>query len=325
MPPVKNLTDEKKNVNVPASATPSTPRNVPTVQTSTTDNPPSYGQTNHPLTESKGNQELVKSATGVSIPSFLQQQTLPEVEDRTSGYVGFASSASKNWAVQQMNGMSEGQPFIYYKQQYLPCDSLQFFLLIGQSFQTIMVGKEGKFKYVTHDMSEEFEQIRNNNIIVQGKSVPLHSVIGSSKLEAHYVMMMICVTGNNLIPIKGDFRGTKSGGMEGAIRATEEAAKPSWINLSESTRATAAFPQPWGRVFHSIDTTRHVSRSGPGAGNPYYRANCNSRPAKIEEMQKLVNALQDPAFMEELTAAKQSYDDRIAFLEKIMNEGPQDN
>jgi hypothetical protein len=322
MPPVKNLTDEKKNVNVPASATPSTPRNVPTVQTSTTDNPPSYGQTNHPLTESKGNQELVKSATAVAIPSFLQRQTLPEVEDRTSGYVGFASSASKNWSVQQMNGMSEGQPFIYYKQQYLPCDSLQFFLLIGQSFQTIMVGKEGKFKYVTHDMSEEFEQIRNNNITVQGKSVPLHSAIGTSKLEAHYVMMMICVTGNSLIPIKGDFRGTKSGGMEGAIRATEEAAKPSWINLSESTRATAAFPQPWGRVFHSIDTTRHVSKT---SGNPYYRANCNSRPAKIEEMQKLVNALQDPAFMEELQAAKQSYDDRIAFLEKIMNEGPQDN
>jgi hypothetical protein len=319
MPPVKNLTDEKKNV--PASATP-VPRNGSSVQPSTTDNPPSYGQTNHPLTESKGNQELVKSATAITIPAFLQQQTLPEVEDRTSGYVGFASSASKNWSVQQMNGMSEGQPFIYYKQQYLPCDSLQFFLLIGQSFQTIMVGKEGKFKYVTHDMDEEFEQIRNNNITVQGKSVPLHSAIGTSKLEAHYVMMMICVTGNSLIPIKGDFRGTKSGGMEGAIRATEEAAKPSWINLSEATRATAAFPQPWGRVFHSIDTTRHVSKT---SGNPYYRANCNSRPAKIEEMQKLVNALQDPAFMEELQAAKQSYDDRIAFLEKIMNEGPQDN
>jgi hypothetical protein len=202
MPPVKNLTDEKKNVNVPASATPSTPRNVPTVQTSTTDNPPSYGQTNHPLTESKGNQELVKSATGVTIPSFLQQQTLPEVEDRTSGYVGFASAHSKNWSVQQMNGMSEGQPFIYYKQQYIPCETLQFFLLIGQSFQSIMVGKEGKFKYVTHDMSEELEQIRSNNIIVQGKSVPLHSVIGSSKLEAHYVMMMIFVTVKNIIPIK---------------------------------------------------------------------------------------------------------------------------
>lgn len=315
MPPVKNLTDEKRS-------TPATPVN----KNPAVDQPPSYGSTPSPLIESKdnGSKELVKSATGVNLPAFLQQQTLPEVEDRNSGFVGFASSASKNWSVQQMNGLAEGQPYISYKQQIIPCDTLQFFLLIGDSFQSIMVGKEGKFKYVTREMDVELEDIRNNVIKQNGKDVPLHSVIGPSKLEKHYVMMMICVTGNNLIPIKGDFRGTKSGGMEGAIRATEEAAKPSWINLSESTRATAAFPQPWGRVFHSIDTTRHISKSGSGAGNPYYRANCNSRPAKIDEMQKLVNALQDSAFMEELTIAKKSYDDRIAFLEKIMNEGPQD-
>lgn len=313
MPPVKNLTDERKNVSATASTTPN--------KSPTADTPPSYGSTPSPLIESKGSQELVKSVSGVNLPSFLTASTLPEVEDRNSGFVGFASSASKNWSVQQMNGLAEGQPYISYKQQIIPCDTLQFFLTIGQSFQSIMVGKEGKFKYVTHDMDEELEQIRNNSIIVQGKPVPLHSVIGPSKLEKHYVMMMICVTGNNLIPIKGDFRGTKSGGMEGAIRATEEAAKPSWINLSEATRATAAFPQPWGRVFHSIDTTRHISKTN---GNPYYRANCNSRPAKIDEMQKLVNALQDANFMEELTIAKKSYDDRISFLEKIMNEGPQD-
>lgn len=314
MPPVKNLTDESKTV----APRPTNPQQNPISPPA-----PSYGQTTHPLIESKenGSKELVASTKGVNLPAFLQQQTLPEVEDRTSGYVGFASSASKNWSIQQMNGLAEGQPFIYYKQQYLPCDQLSFFLLIGQSFQTIMVGKEGKFKYVTHDMDEELDQVLDHKIKVQGKEVPLRSVIGPSKLEKHYVMMMICVQGNTLIPIKGDFRGTKSGGMEGAIRATEEAANPSWINLSESTRATAAFPQPWGRVFHQINTSRHVSKTN---GNSYYRANCNSRPAKIDEMQKLVNALQDPTFMEELEATKKSYDDRINFLEKIMADGPQD-
>lgn len=259
-----------------------------------------------PLFRTEKTEALIpsKQSVAVPIPSFLQTTAMPETSDRsTTGYVGFASTQSKKWTDQQRAGIEDGQPFLFHEKNFIPLDTLEFFLTMGKSCQTMMAGKSGEFIYYTDNMEE-----RQEPIIYKGNQV---------KLEPHYVVLMLVKLGDALIPIKGDFRGTKSGGMENAIRAVEAASNPDWLKLSEAHKATAAFPQPWGRVFHTIGTTRHISKSN---GNPYFTADCGSTPASVSEMQLLVSNLKNEDFTNALTDAHENYNKRIEYLLNVNEE-----
>lgn len=246
--------------------------------------------------------ELTKSVKSTTIPAWLQKNNMPEVAERNmGGYTGFASSQSLKWPMQQQAGLEDGQPFLYHRQQYIPLHTLNFFLLAGEKFQTLMVGREGKIPWASRDVD------------VKGPTV------GSNKPEVHYVCLMIVDVDGEFIPMKGDFRGTKSGGIEGAIRSIEAAAEPEWLKLSESHRITALFPQPWGRVYQVCSTSYHVSKS---SGNSYYRANCTSNPATIKHMQALLEAFNDDEFKVALDEARWNYNARVAFFDAIVAKGP---
>lgn len=250
----------------------------------------------------KSNQPSNTALSKVKIPAFLQSVPTPELSDRQqTGYVGFASSQSKKWPLQQQAGLKEGQPFLFHNQSFVPLNALEFFLCAGESFQTVMVGKEGKFHYGTKDMKEQRPQeVVNGNV---------------AKLEPHYVCLLLVVVGDTLLSIKGDFRGTKSGGIENAIRAVEAASNPDWLRLSEQHKVTAAFPEPWGRVFHWIGTKRGVSKTN---GNPYFAAECTSAPATIDQMGMLVENLKNDDFNNILTEAYNNYNARIEFLNTVV-------
>lgn len=241
--------------------------------------------------------KLAKAASAVPLPSWLQKSTLPETNDRQVGdYVGFGSEQSNKWDEMSAAGVQDGQPYLKYEGRYIPLESLNFFLLSGESFKTLMVGREGKFKWASRDLNEE------------------GPTQGSNRPEEHYVMMMLVEAEGTLIPIKGDFRGTKSGGMMQAIRAVEAAATPEWLDRGDAYKVTGAYPHPFGRVYHKITTSYHVSKS---TGNPYYRANCVSLPATITQMQTLIDCFSDPDFVSKLDAAKANFDDRVRFLDTV--------
>lgn len=246
---------------------------------------------------------LIKSS--VPIPAFLQQVAMPDTSNRqTTGYVGFAHPQSKNWVHMQQAGLEEGQPFVNHNNAYIPLDTVQFFLCMGASFQTMMAGKQGEFIFVTTDMDMRMDQV-----IYKGNAC---------KLDPHYTCLLLVNLNGSLLPIKGDFRGTKSGGIENAIRAIEAAATPDWLKLSDQHKATAAFPQPFGRVWNEISTKRQISKSN---GNPYHTAGCTCTPATVTQMQLLVTHLKDAEFQDSLAEAHTNYKARIDFLHNIMRGG----
>lgn len=265
------------------------------------DTPPSYGSTTTLAPNPSDAKALAKATSNLSIPDFMENNVLPEVGDSGTGYVGFASSNSLNWPQMQMAGLKEGQPFCHHNGQYIAVETLEFFLLLADSFQTLMVGKQGEFKFATRDMSLEGPRQ------------------GTNRTEPHYVCLLLVKVENELLPIKGDFRGTKSGGVEGAIRSVEAAAEPEWLKMSDAHRITSAFPKPFGRVFHRVTTSYQVSKT---SGNPYYRAKCASQPATIAQMQLLADKLKDDDFRVNLKEAKGNYDQRIQFLDNIATNGP---
>lgn len=245
---------------------------------------------------------LIKS--NVPIPGFLQSVNMPETSNRQqTGYVGFASTQSNKWMLQQQAGLIEGQPFLYHNNAYIPLDTLEFFLCVGTSFQTMMAGKKGEFIFVTRDMNIRMEDtVYNGNVC---------------KLDPHYVTLLLVNMNGTLLPIKGDFRGTKSGGIENAIRAIEAAANPDWLKLSDLHKATAAFPQPFGRVYNVITTKRGISKRN---GNPYFTADCTCTPASVSQMQVLVSALKEADFVNTLTEAHNNYLSRVKFLDDMIGK-----
>lgn len=303
MPTVKN-TAKKTTATMPKPVPKPTPKPAPTPPPTPPNPQPKPDETPTPKpVEPQPATALMKS--NIPIPGFLQQVTMPETSDRQqSGYVGFASTQSKRWTQQQQAGLEDGQPFLYHQNTYIPLQTLEFFLCMGTSFQTMMAGKAGEFIFVTRDM-----EIRMDDVIHKGSVC---------KLDPHYVCLLLVNLNGTLIPIKGDFRGTKSGGIENAIRAVESAATPDWLKLSEQHKATAAFPQPFGRVFNEISTRRQVSKT---SGNPYYTADCTPLPATVSQMQTLVNHLKDGDFTNALTEAHQNYIARIQFLDNVKPEG----
>lgn len=250
--------------------------------------------------------QLAETAKGCNLPAFLQgTDNLPEVPDFQGTYIGFAHPQSKQWLYMMQAGLEEGEPFIKLPEGIVKLNPLKFFVLMGDSFKTLMVGREGKFKFVTRDM--DHPEMRE----------------GATALQEHYPCLLIVDTPQGLIATKGDFRGPKSKGIKSAILAVKAASDPDWLKKSDAHKITAAFPQPFGRVFNTLTTERDIVKGGPNKGNPYHRAECDSRPSTVAEMEKLIKAFSDPEFVSSVEEAKKQYDARISFLDKIIEDGPQ--
>lgn len=240
-------------------------------------------------------------AKQINVPAWLAQSSMPEISDREfGGFVGFASTFSEKWIEQSQAGLKDGQIYLYHNKQYIPLDKIEFFILHGVSYQTLMVGKAGTFKFATKDMSLSVDEMPKEGMNVS---------------QQHYVMLVLVNVNGNLIPIKGDFRGTKSGGMESAIRAVEAAATPEWAQLSDRHRVACQFPQPYGRVYVTGTTSRQVSKT---TGNPYYRLDCSPQPANLAQLQLLIEAFGDEEFRAALEEAKVNFDSRVKFLDEIV-------
>jgi hypothetical protein len=256
------------------------------------------------------------SALAPRIPSFLTQSKMPETSEReVSGYIGFCSDSSKNYPMQQASGLQNGDIFLSHEGQYIKLGQLEFFLASAESFKTVM-DQGGNFLAATRDMTQkEITHKVGQAPRIQERRADNYS---NPKLEPHYVCLCIVNVNGRLMPIKGDFRGTKSGGIESAISAVRAAgdAASGWLRLSEAHTATAAFPEPFGRVYHQMRSQYEVAK---GSGLPYFRTVGVSGPAKIEQMEMLLNALSDEEFNKNLEEAHRNYLARVQFLDNVIN------
>lgn len=245
---------------------------------------------------------LQKAAGEVQMPAFLQRLSLPEVIPyEQSGYIGFADTQSKNWASMQAAGIEAGQAFLYKDKTYTLLDPFEYVLLMGEAFRTTMEGKEGKFTFVTRDTETPLREFAAAN----PKAL---------KAEPHYCCLCLVHVGGALVPVKGDFRGTKSGAAESAILAVQSAESPEWLRISDAHKVTSAFPQPFGRVWNTVTTQYKVSKS---SGNPYFQGKCQPTPSTIDQMQLIVDSFANPEFVASLEEAERNYQSRIEFLDKI--------
>lgn len=258
----------------------------------------------------------------VELPAFLQRTEMPELAGRQlTGYVGFAHPMSKNWPLMAAAGCEEGMPYLNHQGRFIACKTLEFFLCRGETFKTVM-NDRGKFIFATRDIATT--EVNGPIIGVNrqsGNRVILLPEGGKVIPDPHYICLLIVNLNGTLIPIKGDFRGTKSGGIETCIRAVETAGTPEWGKLSEAHKVSLAFPVPFGRVYHTIRTKPNVSKS---SGRPFHTAIASSNPASVSQMQLLANTLANEDFKTVLIEANNNFDKRLEYMDDIADNGPTD-
>lgn len=263
-----------------------------------------------------------KKVSHVAIPDFLKTQEMPELSNRRlTGYVGFAHPMSKNFGMMQAAGVDEGMPFLFHQGRFIPAKTLEFFVCRGESFKTYM-NDRGKFIFVTRDLNtvDATGPIVGTNKFTN-QQITYVPEGGKILLDPHYICLLIVNLNGNLIPIKGDFRGTKSGGIETCIRAVEAAASPEWGKLSDMHKVSMSFPSPFGRVYHVIRTKHNV---GKVSGRAYYTANASSVPSNIAQMQLLASAFENEEFNATLAEANANFDKRVEVMDNIADIGPYD-
>lgn len=295
---------------------------VPTQPIPPIENPVSTEQQVQPdLIESKPNSPTLgtvdfKQAVGrLVLPDFLQT-AMPDVSDRElSGYIGFCSDASKRYGEQLNAGLANGDIFLFNQGQYIKCPQLEFWIANATSYRSVM-STSGAFQFVTKDL--ELKRAKFNVPIADPRIPGKVNLVPTEKDTApHYICLCIVNINGRLIPIKGDFIGTKSGGIESAIRAVESAGdiESGWEKLSDQHKTTMAFPQPFGRVFHIMRTRGEVSKTN---GLPYFRTITVSGPASVSQMQLLIDNLTNDEFMAALNEAYVNYQSRVKFMDDLI-------
>lgn len=249
----------------------------------------------------------------VAIPSFLKTDLCETSDRQNGGYIGIAHERNKNFAQMNKSGISSGDLYLFHESQYLKVPELNYFLVTASAFATVS-NPAGDFLYASTDpnQKEATYKVGNNQFTVTDRTNP-------TKIGPHYVGLFIVNYNGNLIPIKGDFRHTQSGGMESTIEAVRAAGDPAsgWIKMSDQHKATAAFPQPFGRVFHTLRTKREI---GKGSGMEYFRTVTVSNPASVSQMQELIDALSDATFLKALEEANRNYQGRVDFLMEVVKK-----
>lgn len=274
------------------------------------DSKPAAPTTTAALTQSKQptaaeQKALQKAASGVKIPEFLQKSTLPELASgELTGYVGFCDQRSKNFVQMTQAGIKPGETYICKDGKFTKAYPLEFFLCMGDSFRTTMEGQDGEFTFATRDLVTPLKQLADTT----GNPSAL-------KAEPHYAVLLIVNLNGSLIPIKADIRGTKAKAAEGPIRAMEAANSPEWLRLSNAHQATAAFPHPFGRVYNIV-TTQYTTFKASGRSG--FVAKSQSNPATVDQMQMLIDAMGDDDFNSTLEEARNNYNMRIDFLDKLV-------
>lgn len=232
------------------------------------------------------------------IPGFLTQDSMPETaEQMRSGYIGFGEPRSvKNWPMISAAGVVEGQAYAARAGEIIPLQQLEFWLLRADSYKTAMK-TDGSFSFATRDL--EYVDPGTHG----------------GKVGEHYIGLMIVKLPNgNYIPIKGDFRTTKSNALSGPINAVKAAGTPEWANQSDANKLAAQFQRPFGRVYHYVNCAYYV---GKASGNASYPARSRSVPSTLSQLQELSALFTEQEFLTQLREANENYEGRIKFMDEL--------
>lgn len=291
MPDVRNLVGNK-----PKGPTAADPRAKNVLPTSTGSQPEQIDPTNVgtlQMTVEPGSADLTLP-DNFNLPAFLSDDgTGPTLANGLQNdYIAVLESLSKNLDQLMAAGVKLGNFYAVKKGQIIPLPTVNYFLMTGRSYLTHYRGSEMELLYCSKDVREENPDPKNRS--------------------AHYVALLLVELGDTFIPIRGDFRATKTNGIELAFRALEAASKPEWGRVSEAHKVTMAFRKPFGRVYHTMTTKLTV---GKVSGNKFYVTQGSSVPAKLGQMQRLIDLFQDTEWVNDVNAVYQQYMRRCQFLD----------
>lgn len=228
-------------------------------------------------------------------PAMPADEVMEQIGTQYGAYVGYAHSANKNYAELQQLGIKEGDFYLAENGQITRQMPLLFWLVSAEVFATTMSIK-GEITFATRDL----------NLCTGPGETP--------KIEEHIVGLLIVDTGEKLVPAKGDFRGVKAGALTNAIAGVKFAAKPEFALRSTAHKIAAQFTKPWGRVFTRATTSFRVSKS---TGKPYHPATGVMKPADVDQLTRLQQALTDDGFMAAADLAKIAFADKVQELNEL--------
>ena len=245
------------------------------------------------LIESK---QETPTTISVKLPDFLAPTTemMPELAENTApAYVGFADNRAKLWPTLQQAGCEVGDIYLYIDGSIFPKKPLEYFFLMGESFVSKMVGAEMSLMFASKNINTQYED---------------------KQIVPHYVSLLLVKHEGTLVPIRGDFRGTKSGAVEKAVRAVQASTAPEWARRSDAHKIAASFPQPFGRVLNIATTRPYIVKSGPNAGNKAFIADSQNRPTTASEIEMLLQCFQNEEWKKRLEVVHDSYRSRVDFM-----------
>src|SRR5262249_992633 len=135
-----------------------------------------------------------------------------------------------------------------------------------------------------------------------------------SGLSEEFLAATIVHRGRRLVPTVSYFGRTKSPAIRKAADTLRVAGTPGWPKLGPAHDATMQFPLPCGRFVTTVTIEPRTSRE---TGRQYQLAVGHVRPANLEELDALMQALQEQDFLAQLQVAMDVYGFRLRNLEEI--------
>jgi hypothetical protein len=216
--------------------------------------------------------------------------------DGSAPYVKFASSKSDDWnALRQLHPqVQEGTPYLVHADNQLELiDPLKFHLIGFRQCWTL------------RDDQYQLEDVKFSD---QGRH---------SEFKEEFLAHLIIQVGERLIPAVSSFRGTKAGAVRASADALRKAGSTDWAQMSPAHAASAQFRLPLGRFVTTVTLEARTSRD---KGRSYLLAIGHVRPTKLEELDKLTQALGDPDFVTQLQSTTDVFKSRVEDLESIARE-----
>lgn len=229
--------------------------------------------------------------TALAIPAaFGAMATLPGVDELPEAsliYGFYASSRSKNYDKCLKAGAAEGDAVISVEGNLVALKTFKYFLAAAFACRSKMEN-DGSISAVNLDA----KTYRNETP------------------DEHYVTLLIAFVNGKLIPVKFDFRTTKSKAAAEPIRTLHQSITPEWGNLSPQHRDTMAYQIPWGRVVTETTTQRRVSAKGL----VYHETIPVSRPATPDEMKALTEFASNQDNLDLFSRVQADYEKRCEEL-----------
>lgn len=231
---------------------------------------------------------------GMSIPAIFDG--LPTIADapnvttsKFAPYVACCSPIGKKYQEQRNAGCEDGAFYLAADGQFIPQNPMQYFLLsVSREYYT----RADRSGAIVDAKLEKPDSDDDDN---------------AEKYGAHVVAILLVINGQELIPAKAEFRGTRMGAIAPAIKECKMALLPEWQERGEDYKIACGYGTPLARVVAEARSTLKASKT---SGQTMYIGTCVARPATMPQLAVFHRALQNTEFQAKVKLCKDAFRER---------------